>query len=212
LIIIYQTNTVFLSILKRECAFSTFRSKAILRPGSNVPRPFNERFRQFYECFGLFETLSNLLNYDQKSSETVMKQSEMVRNIGRSGKLKNVQELCEEPSGTVNGQRRWTVWNIFKITFTFTFQNRKKLCLLSVGKETVSCADFLIILKNLILKIIILEILMLEFKNNAIPQCITQSYSSTQFSAVIKFAFQYKRRCFFIQIIFILNVVKKTQN
>jgi hypothetical protein len=93
---------MILSFLKRE-RFTLFVSKRYRVPTrtfQGVPDRFHERFRPFHERFWTFvkflrsEKLRN-------GHETVMKHSEMARNIERSGTFRN-----GERSGTLDSLKR----------------------------------------------------------------------------------------------------------
>jgi hypothetical protein len=87
-------NSVSLNVETWTWTLSSFRSKALLRPGSNVPRrswPFTVLDR-LHDCFwpflnvpwafsAVYERSDRLRSfYDQKSSETIMKRPETVMN------------------------------------------------------------------------------------------------------------------------------------
>jgi len=79
--------------------FSTIRSKALLRPGFWTFLGVHDRSWTFHERSGFWPF------YDQKRSETVMKRSETVRNVGKFGNVKR------RPRTFRNGERSKTFAN-----------------------------------------------------------------------------------------------------
>ncbi len=115
-------NTVFLSYLKRErkrtltipWTFSNIRPKAFMRSDSKVPD-------RFYECSTSAFVRLRPFHYPEK----LRNGHETVRNVGRSGTLRNGQERSGTVNGTLDGQERLQNHVHSTVTVRSRFKNER---------------------------------------------------------------------------------------